>query len=54
MDIGEQLMISENVKFSIEKTNVLPTRLYQPKYDLNLVIKLSKNLFNYSLFEGVS
>jgi U3 small nucleolar RNA-associated protein 20 len=54
MDIGEQLILSETVKFSIEKTNVLPTRLYQPKYDLNLVVKLTKNLFNYNLFEGVS
>jgi hypothetical protein len=54
MKLCEIILLSENVKFSIEKAKVLPSELYQAKYDLDLIVELTKNLFPFNLFESVT
>ena len=53
MELCELMLLSENVKFSIEKVNTLPNKLYQTKFDCGLVVNLTKHLFPHSLFETV-
>jgi len=49
--LAQKVLLSDNLKFPIDKINFLPAILYQAKYDCELVCNLSKNLFSYSLFE---
>lgn len=53
MDMCEVILLSDNVNFSIEKVHILPNKLYQKKFDPKLVMKLTKRLFDHSLFETV-
>lgn len=53
MDLCETILLSENVKFSIEKVNILPNKMYQKKINYQLIIKLTKNVFVHPLFETV-
>ncbi|CAF0804545.1 unnamed protein product, partial [Brachionus calyciflorus] len=52
-NLGKLVLLSDNVKFSIEKVNVLPINLYQDKCDYKLVANLTRSLFDYALFETV-
>lgn len=52
-DIGKTVLLSENLKFSIDKLSSLPAKLYQPKYDLDCVCALTKQLFDWEHFRNI-
>lgn len=53
-NLAKLVLLSENIKFPIEKANILPNKLYHMKYDYRLISDLTRNLFEYTYFETVS
>lgn len=53
-NLAKLVLMSENIKFPIEKANILPNILYQVKFNYHLVSDLSRSLFEYTFFETVS
>ncbi|RNA19607.1 small subunit processome component 20 -like protein [Brachionus plicatilis] len=50
-NLANLVLLSQNIKFPIEKINILPNKLYQVKFDCKLVSDLTRALFDYPFFE---
>ena len=54
MELGKTVLLSANLKFTIEKAAIIPSKLYQAKFDCSSICSLSQNLFGYFQFQNVS
>ena len=53
-ELGQAVLLSANLKFTIEKAAIIPSKLYQAKFDCESICSLSKSLFGFFQFQNVS